>query len=997
MVRQDPLMPMRTARIIGEASVRSLLQREAAPHSAAPTEAHFSRDFAHTFGETALVTAQPDEIMERVLDFKSFGKWFTLHADWPNGAPAQVTSGSQYTEDVRVLGTPARVQWTVTHYAPPAAFAIEGTGPMGTSVGIWFGAKETPAGTELSVTGGFHSDALKGPMGSLVASTLQSATKEALGNLTSLVTGAPPEPSSTGQSRAVTRQIPPPSGPRPKPVLHAPSGKLVDPWAPVLVGIGQTVHRPDSADTIQSPLELAAHAARIAIKDAGNARLLDSRVRVSAVSTVSWAYGDDQAALLARQLGIDDAELVQSAPLGGDAPQRLVSDAAQSISEGQLDVAIIAGAEAFASLAIAQKSGAAPKWDRPHSGAGAPRRVGSDRPGNNEAENAAGLLTPAPMYALMESALRGALKRDIREHVTAISSLWSRFSAAATKNRFAWLPEYHSPERIADHAADNRPIASPYTKLMTANLTVDQGAALVLCSADSAAAAGIPPQHWVFIHAAAHAEEEWYVSERHSIAEVPAIGAAARAALAHAGLTIDDVTHLDLYSCFPFAVEAAAQQLSLPLDDPARPLTQTGGLTFAGGPLNNYSTHGIAALATQLRNEPAAYGLATALGWYATKHAIGIYSAQPPREPFRQIDAGLRMRRPPKRRVCTSYSGEALVEGYTVTYQSNGSPEALIVSGIAVDGDRVLARTTEAEYVALGEATDLLDTTFTLTDGAVSSLGAHRNTSTGTARDRLLSTAAAHVPSLTVEWDGPLCVITLNRPQVRNAIDLALALEIERAIDTFEADPDARVAILRGAGTDFCTGMDLKAAAKGQFPVTPRRGLLGLTGTPPVKPVIAAVEGNALAGGFELALACDLVVAAEDALFGLPEARRGLVAAAGGVLRLAQRLPRAIALELAYTGAPISAQRAYELGLINRLCAPGDAAQVARNLANVIAESAPLSVELSKRIVDESPGWPVPEAFGRQSEIASAASFSDDAAEGICAFDEKRAPRWSGR
>jgi acetyl-CoA C-acetyltransferase len=232
---------------------------------------------------------------------------------------------------------------------------------------------------------------------------------------------------------------------------------------------------------------------------------------------------------------------------------------------------------------------------------------------------------------------------------------------------------------------------------------------------------------------------------------------------------------------------------------------------------------------------------------------------------------------------------------------------------------------------------------------------------------------------------------------VRNAIDLDLALRLERAIDAFEADPTARVAILTGAGGDFCTGMDLKAAAQGQFPIAPKRGLLGLAAQPPVKPLIAAVEGYALAGGCELALAADLIVASKSASFGLPESKRGLVAAAGGVLRLAQRLPRNTVLELTFTGDPVTAQRLYDLGIVNRVVKPGTALAAARELGLRIAQNAPLSIRLSKEIVDGSPDWKAAEAFDRQTEIASAASYSDDAAEGVRAFTEGRDPNWTGR
>lgn len=242
-----------------------------------------------------------------------------------------------------------------------------------------------------------------------------------------------------------------------------------------------------------------------------------------------------------------------------------------------------------------------------------------------------------------------------------------------------------------------------------------------------------------------------------------------------------------------------------------------------------------------------------------------------------------------------------------------------------------------------------------------------------------------------------ITVLTVSRPQARNAIDLPTAQALEAAVDEFEADDTARVLVLTGAGGTFSAGMDLVAASRGEMPMTQRRGPLGLTAKPPVKPMIAAVEGFALAGGFELALAGDLIVAARDAQFGIPEVKRGLVAVGGGVLRLTQRLPRSTAAELALTGGRIGAERLYQLGLVNRLTEPGGALDTALELAGEIAAAAPLAVAASKRIIDESPDWSTEEAFAKQGEIALPALVSKDAAEGALAFAEKREPRWQGR
>ena len=247
-----------------------------------------------------------------------------------------------------------------------------------------------------------------------------------------------------------------------------------------------------------------------------------------------------------------------------------------------------------------------------------------------------------------------------------------------------------------------------------------------------------------------------------------------------------------------------------------------------------------------------------------------------------------------------------------------------------------------------------------------------------------------------VERDGPVLVVNIDRPHVRNAIDRATSQAIADALDGLDADTSLRVGILTGAGGHFCAGMDLKAFLRGERVELEGRGLAGLTEWSPKKPLIAAVEGYALAGGCEIALACDLIVAAENAQFGIPEVRRGLIAGSGGLVRLPLRIPRQIAMEHALTGRPMSAADAWRWGLVNRLTAPGGALDGARALAAEIGANAPLAVQMTKRIVAESPGWPVAELWPRQREILEQVIASGDAREGALAFNEKRAPRWSG-
>ena len=244
--------------------------------------------------------------------------------------------------------------------------------------------------------------------------------------------------------------------------------------------------------------------------------------------------------------------------------------------------------------------------------------------------------------------------------------------------------------------------------------------------------------------------------------------------------------------------------------------------------------------------------------------------------------------------------------------------------------------------------------------------------------------------------DGVL-IITINRPQARNALNAAVAQGVAAAIDELDGSGDLRVGVLTGAGGTFSSGMDLKAYLKGESPSIAGRGLAGITERPPRKPLIAAVEGWALAGGFELVLACDLVVAAQSAKFGAPEVKRSLVAAAGAAVHLPRRVPFAVAMELLITGEPITAARAYEVGLVNRIVDEGKALDAAVELATVVAANGPLAVAATKRIARSTGDWTVAEAWREQAKIVAPVFTSDDAREGATAFAEKRPPVWTGR
>lgn len=251
--------------------------------------------------------------------------------------------------------------------------------------------------------------------------------------------------------------------------------------------------------------------------------------------------------------------------------------------------------------------------------------------------------------------------------------------------------------------------------------------------------------------------------------------------------------------------------------------------------------------------------------------------------------------------------------------------------------------------------------------------------------------------ALLTERSGHVLVVTINRPQARNAITGEVAESIAAAMDQLDSDPQLRAAILTGAGGTFSAGMDLKAALAGEPATVPGRGFAGITTAPPRKPLIAAVEGWALAGGCEMVLACDLVVAADDARFGLPEVKRGLAAGSGGLVRLPRRIPYHVAMELILTGDPLSARRAFALGLVNLLAPAGKALDVALGLAEKVAANGPLAVAASKEVVRQGDGWTDETVRQRHKGLVRSVMQSQDAVEGARAFTEKRPPVWRAR
>ena len=364
--------------------------------------------------------------------------------------------------------------------------------------------------------------------------------------------------------------------------------------------------------------------------------MLEAVDSVRVVNVLSWRYRDP-GLLLAQRIRAKDAA-TRYTGIGGNVPQSLVNQACLDIQAGRTDVVLIAGAETWRTRTRLRASGAKAGLDETGRLGADGRRRRRRRADGGARRNPNHLDRPAYVYPMFEQALRIAAGESPDEHRRRIGELWSQFSTVAATNPHAWSREPLSAEEIWQPGPGNRMISWPYTKLMNSNNMVDQGAALVLTSADKATYLQIPSDRWVFPYAGTDSHDTYAIGERAEFYTSPAIRIAGKRALELAGAGIDDVDLIDIYSCFPSAVQVAANELGLPVGDPGRPLTVTGGLTFAGGPWNNYVTHSIATMAEQLIANPGQRGLITANGGYLTKHSFGVYGTEPPAHEFRWED-----------------------------------------------------------------------------------------------------------------------------------------------------------------------------------------------------------------------------------------------------------------------------------------------------------------------------------------------------------------------
>lgn len=504
----------------------------------------------------------------------------------------------------------------------------------------------------------------------------------------------------------------------------------MDDRTPVLIGAGQFTYRGEPGAS-PSPTELLKIAAERAAENAGLAA--EKLSQIDGLAVVGFTvdapgggrmvpHSTNPPATLAGRIGASPKYAVYS-HMGGNSPQQLVNLVAERIARGETEFALVVGCEFLGSATKRLKNGLGfEDWDDAED-LPEPDRVGDPRPGVTAYEAKHGLGRPINCYPLFENALRARDGRSIPDHQKRLGELFAPFTQVAANNPEAWFPIERSAEELVRVDDRNRMIGFPYPKYLNAIMEVDQSAGVLLTSLKKARELGVAEDKLVYLHGCADASDLWYPLDRQDFHSSPAMRLTGQRALEMAGVGLSDIGHIDLYSCFPVAVEIGAEELGLALDDP-RGLTVTGGLPYMGGPGNNYAMHSIAVMAQRLRDDPGSYGLVTANGWFLTKQSTGIYSTRPPSRPFERQDPEVlqaQIDALPHPTVIEAPSGSATIETYTVVHGREGYMMGIVV-GRDSEGRRFVANTpTDEATLADLEAREAIGRTGTVSrseDGA---------------------------------------------------------------------------------------------------------------------------------------------------------------------------------------------------------------------------------------------------------------------------------------
>jgi acetyl-CoA C-acetyltransferase len=789
----------------------------------------------------------------------------------------------------------------------------------------------------------------------------------------------------------------------------------INPRTPIIVGVGQAAERIDDADyQALSPIDLAVAASRAAIADTG----VDSAAVVAAIDTVACTRQFENSTpgapaplgksskyplSVANRLGAVPRRAVLEVA-GGQSPQHLVTEFSREVLAGRANAVLLTGAEAMSTIRHLAKAEVKPDFsDDPADPDGIFEDRGFGLFGLTTMEQAAhGLITAPAQYALLENARRAACGDSREKYASAMGALFEPFTKVAAANPLSAAPEEHDAAELTTVTERNRLIADPYMRFLVARDQVNQGAAVLLMSVATARQLGIAESKWVFLHGQADLRERVILDRQH-LGEAPSAPAAVQHALEVAELDLDAIDFFDFYSCFPIAVSNITETLGLSPDDP-RGLTLTGGLPFFGGAGNNYSMHAIAEAVARARSKPGGHALVSANGGVLSKTSVGIYSTTPTElkqdrsaELQRAIDA---LDHPAH---VAHPEGWATIETYTVTYGRGDKKTGIVIGRLEEGGGRFLALAPSGDDELLSVLEQAENPIGERVYVTALGPGNRVTRSIETARRLFAKPAPAlrdDYEFIKVRRDGHLLEITINRPDARNCLHPPAHEELDSVFDAFFSDRELWVAIITGEGTKaFCAGNDLVYSASGKPMYIPLNGFAGLTSRRDMhKPVIAAVNGFAMGGGFEIALACHLVVADESAKFALSEVKVGLFAGAGGLVRLPRSIPQKVANDLILTGRRIGAQEARDLGIVSRVAPEGEALAAARELAAEILDGSPTSVRLSLKVMAQTQGIAdTVDAVTAPSDAVDELMTSADAIEGMMAFALKRRPEWKNQ
>lgn len=479
---------------------------------------------------------------------------------------------------------------------------------------------------------------------------------------------------------------------------------------PVLVGAGQVLQREPDPERAREPLELMQQAAERAADDAGSRDLLSNLDAIFVPQGV-WRYANP-GALLGERLGSPQARTALGV-VSGSTVQVMVSKACREIAAGRADVVLVVGGESERTKRRAKREGVGLRWTEQPDGEPDERIGESPRFGWWEKKYRA---RPIQAFSLYENAIRNHTGESLSAHRARVVDLWAGFARVGARNPYAWIQDGPSAEEIATPTPDNAMVAYPYTKRMVANMVVDQGAAVIVCSTEAAGRLGVSRDRFVYLQVATDASRSCPLPERLEYWEEPAMQVAGRRALELAGAGPEDFTYVDLYSCFPSAVQMAASATGFDL---ARELTVTGGLTFAGGPFNSYVLHAIATMMERLREDRGTRGFVSSVGGYMNKHAFGVYATEPGDTGFVHETLDATSEALPTRPVLEDYAGPALVETFAVMPGGDDEPGSLLFACRTDRGERAWATSTDAGLIAGVATEELLGRSGTIREGVL--------------------------------------------------------------------------------------------------------------------------------------------------------------------------------------------------------------------------------------------------------------------------------------